>query len=93
MLACQVGNAKVIVEMMKKGATPFLKDQLGRSALDYFTIPENQRNSLQSQIPGLIEKAKYQWLQQVTQDELDNKQPAADEHFRYWRFDLLSQKK
>ena len=85
MLACQVANAKIIVELMKNGASPFLKDQLGRMAQDYFTIPENERNSQQAQIPKLIEKAKFQWLQQVTQKQLDEKQPKDEEHFQEWR--------
>ena len=85
MLACKVANAKIIVELLKNGASPFLKDQLGRQAENYFVINPKERNHHQSQIPKLIEKAKYQWLQQVDQKQLDEKQPIPDDHFQEFR--------
>ena len=48
MLACQVGNAKIIVELLKNGASPFLKDQLGWMAENHFTISPQDRDSQQS---------------------------------------------
>ena len=68
MLACKVANARIIVELLKNGASPFLKDQLGKQAEDYFIVNPYERDHQQVQIPKLIEKAKYQWLQQVTQE-------------------------
>ena len=48
MLACQVANAKIIVELLKNGASPFLKDQLGRLAENYFVINPKERNHHQN---------------------------------------------
>ena len=58
MLACKNANAKIIVELLKNGGNPFLRDQLGKEARDYFLVNPSEMNAQQQQIPKLIEQAK-----------------------------------
>ena len=44
MLACKVANPRIIVELLKNGANPFLKDQLGNEAKDYFIVNPKEKN-------------------------------------------------
>ena len=73
MLACQRGNANAIVELLKNGASPFLRDQNGWTVHEYYTVKPCDRNAHQQQVPKLIEKAKYQWLQQVSPETIESK--------------------
>ena len=58
-------------------------------ALQYFTLMPRDRNSLQRQIPRLIEQAKNQWHQQVDEKTYMKTLPD-DKHFALYNHQVTA---
>ena len=70
MLAIKLNHEKVVEHLLNKGANPFLKDHLGQEALDY-KVATIQADTTVNPVDQMIALAKEQWLQQLTQEQID----------------------
>ena len=79
MLAAKANHSKAVEALLNGKANPFTSDQLGQDAADY-TIATKAKKG-QSPLNEMILKAKKQWLEQVTMEQIEAEQPKKDEFF------------
>ena len=80
MLAIKLNHEKVVEHLLNKGANPFLKDHLNQDALDY-KVATRQVDETTNPVDQMISLAKDQWLQQITEAQIEEKQLPKDPHF------------
>ena len=78
MMAIESGNIQLVAQALNSNLNPFLKDALGKRAIDY---AQSFRDVMGHDMRELIQKAMDQWMAQTTKDEQLNGQITFDAHF------------
>ena len=82
MMAIESGNIQLVAEALNSNLNPFLKDALGRQALDY---AQAFRDVMGHDMRELIQRAMDQWLSQTDVSDRIGSQQEFSAHFTQFR--------
>ena len=82
MMAIEGGHIQVVAEALNNNLNPFLKDALGRTAMD---LTQQYRDVLGEDLRQLLGAAMDQWMSQTSEDDRTGAQIGFSPHFEEFR--------
>ena len=84
MMAVESGNIELVAECLNNNLNPFMKDGLGRTALDYAS---HYRDVMGHDMRSLISTAMEQWMSQTEESDRTAAQKEFPAHFEEFKSD------
>ena len=82
MCAVDSGHIQLVGEGLNNNLNPFLKDALGRTAID---LAGGYRGVLGADMRQLLHKAMEQWIEQTDEDDRTGAQEDFPDHFEEFK--------